>query len=51
VDLIITDIAVFSVTPDGLVLDEVMPGSSLDEVRSRTEASFQISDRGARVFP
>ena len=47
VDLIITDIAVFSVTPTGLVLDELMPGSSLDEVRSRTEASFRVSDRGA----
>ena len=43
VDLIITDIAVFSVDPDGLVLTELMPGATLDDVRARTDAPFTVA--------
>lgn len=37
---IITDYAVFDCTRDGLVLCEVAPGHTVEEIRSITEASF-----------
>jgi 3-oxoacid CoA-transferase B subunit len=37
VDLIITDVAVIDVTPRGLVLKEVAPGWTVEEVQSLTE--------------
>lgn len=40
VDMIITDLAVFAFDDGQLRLLEVMPDSSLDEVRSKTSASF-----------
>lgn len=40
---IITDLAVFSVLDGGLRLDELMPGASLAEVRSKTGAAFAMS--------
>lgn len=43
VDLIITDLCVFEVSPDGLTLVELAPDISLDDVRSRTEANFSIA--------
>jgi 3-oxoacid CoA-transferase subunit B len=46
VDRIITDLCVFDVKPDGseLELVELAPGVSVDEVRSKTEAAFTISE-------
>jgi 3-oxoacid CoA-transferase subunit B len=46
VDRIITDLCVFDVKPDGtgLELIELAPGISLDEVRSKTEAAFTVSE-------
>ncbi len=41
---IITDMAVMDVTPDGLVLRELAPDVTLDEVRAATAASFTIAD-------
>jgi acetate CoA/acetoacetate CoA-transferase beta subunit len=39
---IITEMAVFSIHPDGLVLDEIMPGFSLEEIKEKTEADFKV---------
>jgi 3-oxoacid CoA-transferase len=44
VNLIITDLAVFEVrSGGGLVLTELHPGGSLDEVRAKTGAPFEIA--------
>lgn len=40
VDMIITDLAVFDYSAGQLTLLEVMPGATLDDVRSKTSASF-----------
>ncbi len=40
VDLVITDLAVFSFTSDELTLIELMPGATLEQVRSSTSAEF-----------
>ncbi len=42
VNLIITDLAVFEVTPAGLVLTELMPDVSMEEVRAKTGTSFEV---------
>lgn len=40
VDLIITEMAVIRVTPQGLVLEEIAPDVSVDEVRRATDANL-----------
>ncbi len=40
VDLVITDLAVFTYQTGQLTLIELMPGATLDEVRARTSATF-----------
>ena len=42
VDRIITDLAVFDVTGDGLVLRQLAPGVTEDEVREKTEPAFTV---------
>lgn len=42
VDRIITDLACFDITPDGLVLTELALGVSVDDVRAKTEAGFRV---------
>jgi 3-oxoacid CoA-transferase subunit B len=46
VDRIITDLAVFDVKPhgEGLVLIELAPGVSLEDVAAKTEASYGVSE-------
>lgn len=44
VSLIVTDMAVIRVTPEGLVLEEVAPEVTAEEVCSKTEAPLRISD-------
>lgn len=43
VDLIVTEMAVMAVTPQGLVLTEMAPGVTLDQVREATEAEFTVA--------
>jgi 3-oxoacid CoA-transferase subunit B len=43
VDLIITDLAVVAVTKDGLVLQEVAPGITAEEVQRLTEPRLRVS--------
>jgi 3-oxoacid CoA-transferase subunit B len=43
VNLIVTDMAVMEVGKDGLVLTELAPGVSVDDVRAATAAPFQVS--------
>jgi 3-oxoacid CoA-transferase subunit B len=42
VNTVVTDLAVFEVTKDGLVLSEMAPGVTLDELRAQTEAAFAV---------
>lgn len=44
VDVIITDIAVFKVDKEGLILTEVLNGSNIEEIEKRTDAPFRIAD-------
>ncbi len=43
VDLIITDLCVFEIGPEGMTLIELAPGVTEEEIRSKTEASFTVS--------
>jgi len=43
VDVIVTDLAVIDVTPEGLVLREVAPGVTPEDVQKVTEPRLQIS--------
>ncbi len=45
VDLIITEMAVFQVTNDGLILNELFHPYSIDDIKLNTGAEFRISDR------
>jgi 3-oxoacid CoA-transferase subunit B len=40
---VITDLAVLDVSPDGLVLREIAPGLTVDEIRARTEPRLVIA--------
>ena len=44
VDLIITEKAVFEVTDKGLVLKEITPYSSLEDIKANTAADFIVAD-------
>ena len=40
---LITDLAVFDFTEEGMELIELFPGVTLEDIRTKTEASFSIS--------
>ena len=42
VDLIITELAALEITPDGLVLKEVAPAVTVEQVRAATEADLIV---------
>jgi 3-oxoacid CoA-transferase subunit B len=42
VDKIISDLAVFDVTTNGLVLRKMAPGVTVEELREKTEAPFSV---------
>jgi acetate CoA/acetoacetate CoA-transferase beta subunit len=44
VDLIVTDLAVIEVTENGLILKEIAPGISIEDVIKATEAKLVIND-------
>ena len=44
VDRIITDIAVFDIEDEGLVLVDIAPGVTIDEILERTQANFRVAD-------
>jgi 3-oxoacid CoA-transferase subunit B len=44
VDLIITDLAVMEVTPQGLLLRETAPGVTVEEVLKSTEAELRVEE-------
>lgn len=44
ISLVITNLGVFDVTPDGLVLIETAPGISVEEIREKTDADFTLGE-------
>ncbi|MFP7297990.1 3-oxoacid CoA-transferase subunit B [Neobacillus niacini] len=49
VDLIITELAVFRVTANGLLLTELFPPYDLKDVSNKTECEFTISDMVRKI--
>ena len=46
VDLIITEMAVFEITPErGMVLLEHAEGVTVDQIKAKTEATFSVSPK------
>ena len=43
VDMVVTELGVFNITPAGVVLVDIAPGVTLDEIEAKTEASFTVS--------
>jgi 3-oxoacid CoA-transferase subunit B len=42
VNLVVTELGVFDVTPRGFVLADIAPGVTVEEIRSKTEADFAV---------
>jgi len=46
VDMVITDLGVFNIDKKGsggMTLVEIAPGTSLDEIKAKTEASYRVA--------
>jgi len=50
VDTIITELAVIRVTPTGLVLEEIAPGTTVDEIRKLTGAPLAVREPLQRML-
>jgi 3-oxoacid CoA-transferase subunit B len=50
VDAIITELAVIQVTPSGFVLEEVAPGTTVEEIRKLTGAPLAVREPLQRMF-
>jgi 3-oxoacid CoA-transferase subunit B len=48
---IITELAVIDVTPQGLVLREIAPGTTVEAVAAKTEARLVPDPAGVRTMP
>jgi len=44
VDMVISDVGVFTIDNNGVTLTELAPDVTVDEVRARTEASFTVAE-------
>ncbi len=51
VDHIVTELALIDVTPEGLLLRELAPGTTLDQVQSLTEPKLLLPPNGPRPMP
>ena len=45
--MVITDLGVFTIGAGGMMLSEMAPGVSLDEIRPKTEATFALGPASA----
>jgi 3-oxoacid CoA-transferase subunit B len=43
VDMVVSELGVFAITPQGVVLVEVAPGVTIEEIREKTEAEVHLS--------
>jgi len=43
VNMIVTDLSVMEFTKEGLVLKELAPGVTVEEIKAKTEAKFKVS--------
>jgi 3-oxoacid CoA-transferase subunit B len=50
VNTIVTDLALITVTPEGLRLDELAPGVTADEVQSKTEPRLIVTESMKSMF-
>ncbi len=50
VDWILSELALIEVTEDGLVLREIAPNTTIEEVQSKTEATLTIPIEGVKVM-
>lgn len=50
VNLIVTELGVFEVTPSGLLMKEIAEGVTIDEVQDKTEASILIDNKTLKMF-
>lgn len=51
VDHIVTELAMIEVTPEGLLLQEIAPDATLEQVQSLTEPKLLLPPGGARAMP
>jgi 3-oxoacid CoA-transferase subunit B len=42
VDLVVSDLGVFDISPRGVVLVDIAPGVTVEEIRGKTEAAFSL---------